>query len=90
MVVIMSGQTETHSLGFLSVADPALISGEDNLPRDKQWPNGNAAEHRLFRRRWQSTGEDLNRRPKNMQPTALPFDRGLLRQCYASPLLGPF
>ena len=34
----MSGQTETHSLGFLSVADSASTSGEDRLSQNKQWP----------------------------------------------------
>ena len=36
-------QTETHSLGFLSVAHAAPSSGGDILPQGKQWPNGNAA-----------------------------------------------
>ena len=33
MVVLMSGQTETHSLGFLSVADSASTSGRTGYPR---------------------------------------------------------
>ena len=53
VVVFMSGQTETHSLGFLSVADSTSTSGEDSLSQNKQWPNGNAADHRLFRRRFE-------------------------------------
>ena len=36
MVEFMSGQTETHSLGSLSVADSASTSGEDRLPQNKQ------------------------------------------------------
>ena len=46
MVVFMSGQTQTHNLGFLLVADSAATSGEDRLPQNKQWPNGNAAHQR--------------------------------------------
>ena len=41
-------QTKTHSLGFLSMADPAPSSGEDLCSQGKQWPNGNAADCRLF------------------------------------------
>ena len=43
-----ASQTETHSLGFLSVADLGPSSGEDHFPQGKQWPNGNAAGRRLF------------------------------------------
>ena len=46
-------QTETHSLGFLSVADTAPSSGGDLLPQGKQWPNGNAADGTLFGRRFE-------------------------------------
>ena len=53
VVVFMSGQTETHSLGFLSVAESALTSGEDSLPQNEQWRNNNAADRRLFRRRFE-------------------------------------
>ena len=45
-------QTKTHSLGFLSVADPAPSSGEDHSSQGNQWPNSNAASHRLFGRRF--------------------------------------
>ena len=41
-------QTETHSLGFLSVVESGPSSGEDQFPQGKQWPNGNAADRRLF------------------------------------------
>ena len=52
-MVFMSCQTETHSLGFLSVADSPSTSGEHNLSQNKQWPNGNAADRRLFRRQFE-------------------------------------
>ena len=35
-------QTETHTLGFLSVADTGPSSRENNRCQDWQWPNGNA------------------------------------------------
>ena len=41
-------QTETHSLGFLSVADTAPSSGDSFVLILKQWPNGNAAAYGLF------------------------------------------
>ena len=47
-------QTETHSLGVLSVADSAPSSGENQCPQGKLWPNGNAADRRLFGRRFES------------------------------------
>ena len=53
VVVFMSGQTETHSLGFLSVADSPSTSMEDRPSQNKQWPNGNAADRRLFCRRFE-------------------------------------
>ena len=46
-------QTETHSLGFLSVADTCPSSGETHWSQDKQWPNGNAGGRRLFGRRFE-------------------------------------
>ena len=46
-------QTKTHNLGFLSVADLAPSSGEDYSVRGKQWLIGNAADRRLFGRRFE-------------------------------------
>ena len=46
-------QTETHSLGFLSVVDTGPGSGETRWSQDKQWPNGNAGRCRLFGRRFE-------------------------------------
>ena len=43
-------QTETHSLGCLSVADTAAHSAETSCSQDWQRPNGNAGGHRLFGR----------------------------------------
>ena len=37
--------------GFSSVVDLAPSSGEGMFARSKQWPNGNAADRRLFDRR---------------------------------------
>ena len=37
-------QTETHTLGFLSVADTGPSSGENNWSQNWQWPNCNAGE----------------------------------------------
>ena len=41
-------QTETHTLGFLSVADTSSSSWEHNGCQDWQWPNGNAGDCRHF------------------------------------------
>ena len=86
-------QTETHSLGFLPVADSAASSGEDPNSQSKQWPNGNAADRRLFGRRFEPrsgkdgggadddnrpTNQDSDCRLKSLQPAALPFNRGLM------------
>ena len=46
-------QTETHTLGFMSVADTGPSSGENNRSQDWQWPNGNAGGHRLFGRQFE-------------------------------------
>ena len=61
-------QTETHSLGFLSVADPAPASGENHCPQGKQWPNGNAAERRLFGRRFEPERKLLTPPPPPTPP----------------------
>ena len=53
-------RTETHSLGFVSVADWAPSSGVDSRPQGKLWSNGNAANHRLFGRRFEPLGELLH------------------------------
>ena len=39
-------QTETHSLGFLSVAHTAPNKGEEECPQGRRWPNCNAANCR--------------------------------------------
>ena len=80
-------QTETHTLGFLSVADTGPSSGEDTGAQDRQWPNGNAAS-RSFWVGGSNPGsantavpppafayQDSNRRPLNLRPDALPFDQ---------------
>ena len=46
-------QTETHSLGFLSVADTAPSSGKNKRSQNWQWPNGKAGDCRLFGRRFE-------------------------------------
>ena len=46
-------QTETYTLGFLSVADTGPSSGETNWSQDWQWPTGNAGGRRLFGRRFE-------------------------------------
>ena len=46
-------QTETHTLGFLSVADTEASSGENNWSHNWQWPSGNAVGRRLFGRRFE-------------------------------------
>ena len=46
-------QTETHTLGFLSVADTGPSSGEDNWSQNWQRPNGNAGGRRHFGRRFE-------------------------------------
>ena len=45
--------TETHTLGFLSVADTAANSAENGRPQEWQWANGNAGGRRLFGRRFE-------------------------------------
>ena len=81
-------QTETHILGFLSVADTGPSSGESCLPQSWQWPNGNAADHSLFGRRFEpwcvqyGIGAATGVHPRGFEPPteqaasdALPFDR---------------
>ena len=46
-------QTETHSLGFLSVADRGPSSGENNWSQSWQWANGNAGGRGRFGRRFE-------------------------------------
>ena len=46
-------QTETHTLGFLSVANTGPSSGENVGCQNWQWPNGNAGGRRLFGRRFE-------------------------------------
>ena len=61
--------TETHSLGFLLVADAAPSSG---LPQTKQWPNGNAADRSLLGRRFEPrSGEHGAAAAANSQPTRI-------------------
>ena len=83
-------QTETHSLGFLSVANTAPSSG-DRLPWTKQWPNGNTADRSFSGRRFEPRSGEYaaGAAAANSQPTrvrtadkklasaALPFDRRL-------------
>ena len=63
-------QTETHGLGFLSVADSAPSSGEERCPQGKQWPDGNAANRRLFGRRFETrSGEHDGAAADDSRPT---------------------
>ena len=65
-------QTETHSLGFLSVADPAPSSGEDCCYQGKQWPNGNATDRRIFGRWFEPwSGEDGGGATGDSRPTKI-------------------
>ena len=80
-------QTETHNLGFLSVADAAPSSGEILCLRASsvvmqltvvfvvgvRTPIGRT--QRRLRRRGQPADQDSNRRPKTLQSGVLPFDR---------------
>ena len=80
-------QTGTNSLGFLSAADPALSSGEAHCSEGKQWPNGNAANHRLFGRRFEPrSGEDGGGAADESPPTKIrTADLKFYRQlCYCS------
>ena len=57
-------QTETHSLGVLSIADSVPSSGANLRPQGKFWPSGNAAYRRLFGRRFKSrSGEHRGAAP---------------------------
>ena len=46
-------QTETHTLGFLSVADMGPSSGENNWSQNWKWPNGKAGGRRIFGRQFE-------------------------------------
>ena len=65
--------TQTHSLGFLSVADSAPISGENICPQGKQWPNGNAAGQSLFGPRFEPRSSESGggAAAVNSQPTRI-------------------
>ena len=47
-------QAETHSVDFLSVADGFQAVGRTYVLRASFWANGNAADQRLFGRRFES------------------------------------
>ena len=81
--------TETHSLGFLSVADTGSSSGENKRWQNWQWPNGKAeaadfmvgssnpgADYAAAAPPLACTHQESNRQPKILQLGALPFDWG--------------
>ena len=97
-------QTETHTLGFLSVADTGPSSGENSWPQSWQWPNGDAGGRRLFGRRFEpwcvqygsGSGATAGVYPPGFEPPsekseshALPFNRGRIRQNCVSHCLEP-
>ena len=97
--------TETHSLGFLSVADASASSGATlhcspssgrmvMQPTAVFWSAVRTLvrciwRRRRRRRRQKSADQDSNHRPKNFASATLPFDEQLSERS-ASPLLGAF
>ena len=66
-------QTETHSLGFLSVVDPAPSTWGGALFQGKHWPKGNAADRRLFGRQFEPrSGEYGGGAAADVRPTMIP------------------
>ena len=64
-------QIETHTLGFLLVADTGPSSGERYWSQDRQWPNGNAGGRRLCSRWFEpQCGKYGGRRPPTRIRTA--------------------
>ena len=83
-------QTETHTLGFFSVADTAPSSGEKNMSQNWRWPNGNAGVHSMAAAPPPASGhQDLNRQPKKLRLDALPFDRRRMWHTSVSHCLEP-
>ena len=96
-------QTETHTVGFLSVSDTAPSSGADYWSQDWQWPNGNAAGRGLLGRQFKprcgqyGSGAAAGSRPTRIRSADITFCVGCVtirpgvdvaQRCV--PLLGAF
>ena len=65
-------QIETHTLGFLLVADTLSSSRDDAGYQNRWWPGGNACDRRLLCRRFEPwCGDYLQRRRRKSQSTRI-------------------